>query len=154
MRPARVIILAWMMLLLQSAHAQEASISAVELAGTWSVLEMLPDGALMTVELSLMHNRTFSGIGTLVDESVDAKPIDRQSKDGEPTHGVPFWTCSGSWQVKGKQVVWNYVNSSRPLSDSAKADTDDIISLEASRLVLVSRSTGKRREFSRLKPPQ
>ena len=148
-------MLAWMTLVAPLVDAQEASVSAVELAGTWSLSETLPDGRVMQVELLLMHNRTFSCVGTVEGQSAEGKSADGKSRDAKPADGnfttvAPFWTCSGSWQVRGRQVVWNYVNSSRPLTGSARADTDDIVSVDETTLVLLSHATGKRRELSRV----
>jgi hypothetical protein len=109
--------------------AQDVPFSAVELVGTWSTSEPLPDGRIMALQFSLAHNRTFSGSATL--------------------EGKQFWTYSGSWQIKGTQVIWNYVNSSRLLPDGAKTDIDDIVSLEPDKLVLLSHLTGKKRELVR-----
>jgi len=110
---------------------RDVPVHAVELVGTWSTSESMPDGKTMTLQFSLTQNRTFSGFALL--------------------DGKSFWTYSGSWQVRGTQVVWNYVNSSRALPEFARTDTDDILDVEPDKLVLVSQLTGKRREFARSK---
>ncbi len=91
----------------------------------------MPNGSTMLVELALTQNSKFTG----------SSAID----------GKVFWTYSGTWEVKGDQLIWHYENSSRPLPETAKADTDDIVVLDAKKMVLVSRLSGKQNVFLRIK---
>jgi hypothetical protein len=91
----------------------------------------MPNGSTMVVNLTLTQNLKFTG----------SSAID----------GKVFWTYSGTWEVRGGQVIWHYENSSRPLPESAKADTDDIVAVDAEKMVLVSRLNGKQNVFLRIK---
>ena len=112
-------------------HAQGQPISTISLVGKWSASEKMANGATMSTSLMLTQNMKFSGIVTV--------------------QGAEFWNYSGTWEVKGNQLIWRYENSSRPLPESAKTDVDDIVSVDASKLVLVSKLNGKQHEFTRSK---
>lgn len=114
---------------LQLSYAQGQPVSAISLVGKWSASERMTNGATMSISLTLMQNMKFSGVATV--------------------QGAEFWNYSGTWELKGNQLVWHYENSSRPLPESAKTDIDDIVSVDASKLVLVSNLSGKQHEFTR-----
>jgi hypothetical protein len=112
-------------------YAQDQSVSAISLVGKWSASEKMANGATMSTSLTLTQHMKFSGVATV--------------------QGAEFWNFSGTWEVKGNQLIWHYENSSRPLPESAKTDVDDIVSVDASKLVLVSKLNGKQHEFTRSK---
>jgi hypothetical protein len=116
----------------QSSHAQTAAISPMALVGKWSGSEKMPDGNTIVVQLALTQNQRFVGSSAV--------------------NGRTFWTYSGTWEVNGNQLTWHYETSSLVLADSAKADIDDIVALDAEKLVLLSRLNGKQSTFLRVTP--
>ena len=115
----------------QSAYAPAQPVSATLLVGKWSAAEKMANGTTIVTSVTLTQNMKFSGIATV--------------------QGTEFWNFSGSWELKGNQLIWHYENSSRPLPESAKTDVDDIVSVDASKLVLVSHLSGQQHEFARAK---
>lgn len=115
--------------LLFPAYAQSQSIPAPSLVGLWSASEQIPNGPMMSTSVTLTADMQFKGEATI--------------------QGKVFWTYSGTWQVAGRQLTWHYEISSKPLPESAKTDIDDIKSVDATRLVLISRTRGKEHEFKR-----
>lgn len=63
----------------------------------------------------------------------------------------PLMSYSGRWTIEGNHLVWNYLQSSIPLPEAAKVDKDEIISVDASSLVLISKMSGQKRVFAREK---
>ncbi len=114
---------------LEPGYAQGQTISPVSLVGKWSTSERGADGTVVTTTLTLTQTLRFSGTATV--------------------QGKEFWSYSGSWEVTDRHLVWHYENSSRPLLDSAKTDTDDIISVDARKLVLASHLSGKQHVYLR-----
>ena len=112
-------------------YAEDASVRPLALVGTWSASERLPTGETMLAEQSMTADRKFTG-SVMVD-------------------GRQIWNYSGSWDVDENRLTWHYEYSSRPLPDSMKTDIDDVVSVNQATLVLVSRLTGKRHEFKRVK---
>ena len=112
-------------------YAQGQPVSAISLVGTWSASAKMANGSTMGTSLTLTQNMKFSGVATI--------------------QGAEFWNYSGTWELKGNQLIWHYENSSRPLPESAKTDVDDIVSVDASKLVLVSNLSGRQHEFTRSK---
>jgi hypothetical protein len=129
----RVLLLALLLGIsaLQLSYAQGQSISATSLVGKWSASEKMANGATMSTSLTLTQNMKFSGVATV--------------------QGTEVWNYSGTWEVNGNQLIWHYQNSSPPLPESAKTDVDDIASVDATKLVLVSHLSGKQHEFARTK---
>jgi hypothetical protein len=111
--------------------AQTGAVSAFSLVGKWSVSAPMPNGGTMTTELTLAPNMTFSGSSS--------------------AEGRSFWTFSGTWEIKGDEVIWHYETSSRPLPESAKIDADRIVSVDGATLVLISKLSGKQYAYSRAK---
>ena len=109
--------------------AQTGDVNAFSLVGKWSVSAPMPNGGTMTTELTLTPNLKFSGLSRV--------------------EGRSFWTFSGTWEVKGDEVIRHYENSSRPLPESAKVDADRIVSVDGATLVLISKLNGKQYSYSR-----
>jgi hypothetical protein len=126
--------LAWLALCLlgaltQLAVARDPVVSPIALVGRWTASAPHPDGE-MRVSLSINQNLRFTGSASI--------------------EGRPLWDFGGRLELAGGQLVWRYEASSIPLPDAMKTDVDDIVSLDASELVLLSRRTGKQRTFRRL----
>jgi hypothetical protein len=111
--------------------AQTGNVNAFSLVGKWSVSTPVPSGGTMTTELTLTPNMKFSGASRV--------------------KGRPFWTFSGTWEVKKDEVIWHYENSSRPLPESARNDADRIVSVDGATLVLVSKLNGREHVYARVK---
>lgn len=111
------------------AGAQTSGISPLALVGKWHVSEKTANGKVMSTELTLTQNMKFSGSAAV--------------------EGDRFWDYAGTWQVDGRSITWQYESSSRPLPDAMKTDIDEIVSVDAQSLVLVSRASGKRHEYLR-----
>ena len=111
--------------------AQTANVNAFSLVGKWSVSAPMPNGGTVTTELILRPNMKFSGSSGM--------------------KGRTLWTFSGTWEVRGDEVIWRYENSSRPLPESAKVDADRIVSVDGAKMVLISKLNGKQHTYSRVK---
>ena len=113
----------------QPSHAQGGDVPPRLLIGKWSASATMPNGAVMATDLALTQDRKLSGLATV--------------------QGKEFWSYSGTWEVKGSQLIWHYVNSSQPLPESAKTDIDDIVSVDSEKLVLTSKLSGKQSVYLR-----
>jgi hypothetical protein len=114
---------------MQMSHADDRSVSAIALVGKWSGSETLPNGQTLSAILELTPNMRFNGTAAV--------------------QGSLIWEYSGTWELQGNQLVWHYERSSLILPDSAKTDVDDVVSVDAAKLVLMSHISGKQREFTR-----
>lgn len=63
----------------------------------------------------------------------------------------PLMSYSGKWGTEGNHLVWNYLQSSIPLPEAAKTDKDEIVSVDATSLVVISKMSGQKRSFTREK---
>lgn len=111
--------------------AQDAAVSPLDLVGSWTGSERLPDGNTMATHVMLTQSATFRGIATVEDHE--------------------FWTYSGTWELNGRQLVWHYERSSRPLPDDATTAVDDVVSVTPTTLVLSSKLNGTQHTFTREK---
>jgi hypothetical protein len=116
---------------LHSTYVHGQPVSAPSLIGAWSVSEKMPNGPTVSTSVVLTNNMKFNGVATV--------------------QGTEFWKYSGTWELNGNQLIWHYENSSRPLPESAKTDIDDVVSVDATKLVLLSHASGKQHEFLRAK---
>ena len=131
MRALLMVLLALLTSHSELARAQAASPSPLALVGTWSKTDQLPNGAPMSARVVLSQNMKF--VGTV------------------SVSGSVFWEYSGSWSLSGNVLTWKYETSSRPLPESAKVDTDEVVSAGPSKLVLLSKQSGKQHEYLRAK---
>jgi hypothetical protein len=129
MRFAVLVMLACLATSVQPSYAQSGDVSPRLLIGKWSASATMPNGAVMATDLALTQDMKFNGSATV--------------------QGKEFWTYSGTWEVKGSQLIWHYENSSQPLPESAKTDIDDIVAVDAEKLVLASKLTGKQSVYLR-----
>jgi hypothetical protein len=130
-RLALALVLVWLVLGSQPSHAEATPISPIALVGKWSGSEKMPDGNTVVVQLAFTQSQKFTGSSAV--------------------NGKIFWTYSGTWEVNGNQLTWHYEESSRALPESAKMDVDEIVALDAEKLVLLSRLNGKQSTFLRAK---
>lgn len=64
-------------------------------------------------------------------------------------NGKLFWTFAGKWTLKDNLMVWTYTESSLPLAEEDKIDTDEVVAVDAQKLVLRSQSSGDTHTFVR-----
>lgn len=108
-----------------SADASRAS----GLVGHWTCSERLPDGRELVTDTTLTADSRFAGNAYIAGQRV--------------------WTYAGSWRLDGNLLVWNYDQSSRPMPESMKTDTDEIVALNPGALILLSRRSGEQHTFLR-----
>ena len=136
-RPTKALMRSFLLAILallaspQLAHSQTASPSPIALVGVWAKSDQLPNGATMSARVVMSQNMKFSGTVSV--------------------NGNVVWEYSGSWSLAGNVLTWNYEVSSRPLPESAKVDTDEVVSAAPDKLVLLSKQSGKQHEFLRTK---
>ncbi len=119
-------------LLLTMSAAMASAPSAEELLpGKWTGAATSPRGDVMTTTVALNSDASFAGTV-------------------EVNHKV-IWTYGGTWVLKGKELVWSYTQSSIPLPETAKTDTDVIVSLDSGTLVMQSKLSGEKHTFTRVK---
>lgn len=63
--------------------------------------------------------------------------------------GKLAWTYSGTWSISGNIFTWHYEVSSLPMSESEKVDTDEIVYVDNSKIVLLSKLSGEQFEYVR-----
>ncbi|HTN49524.1 MAG TPA: hypothetical protein VMK32_08850 [Burkholderiaceae bacterium] len=96
------------------------------LVGRWSSSAGDPHGATTVV---LTQNMQFRGFST--------------------ADGKTFIDFGGAWEVSGNTVTWHYETSSGSSPAAGTTETDEIVAVDASRLVLRSKSAGAQFEFIR-----
>jgi len=63
--------------------------------------------------------------------------------------GKTIMGATGVWSMKDTVLTWNYLNSSPPLPEDAKIDSDEIVSLDGKTLVLRSKRSGQIHRYDR-----
>lgn len=66
-------------------------------------------------------------------------------------NGKLLWDYAGTVQIDGRRLVWHYEVSSIALPDAARADIDDIVSVDAEQIVLRSQRSGALRTLQRVR---
>jgi hypothetical protein len=110
-----------------AAAASESSLGL--LLGRWRFAERRADGTPATGEFELRMNGHFSGSLQLGSQ--------------------PEWRFNGDWTLRERQLIWVYTGSSVPLAPDLREDIDEIVTVDAERLVLRSRRNGEVRTFTR-----
>lgn len=119
----------YIMLLSSLSIADEAM--KQQLIGTWSGSATNARGDIAKTTFELKSDDSFTGL------------VEMNQK--------PMMSYSGKWGTEGNKLVWNYLQSSMPLPESAKTDEDKIASVDATSLVLISEMSGQKRSFTREK---
>jgi hypothetical protein len=119
-----------LLVVLFAQFASAARISYKNLVGTWTLQRLLPSGELMAVRLEITPDHTFSGTIT--------------------TNGAVTWTYSGTFTLKGNQLTWTYVESTKPLPPNFQ-DTDLILSVKADSFSYSSTSSSETGVYDRVK---
>lgn len=102
-----------------------------QLIGTWSGSATNARGDIAKTTFEFKSDDSFNGL------------VEMNQK--------PLMSYSGKWGTEGNNLVWNYLQSSMPLPESAKTDKDEIASVDATSLVLISKMSGQKRIFTREK---
>jgi len=90
-----------------------------------------PDGRVIAMNVIVMSNMKFSWSAS--------------------TNGKPVMDCSGTWELVERRLTWHYVKCSFALPESEKDDVDDIVSIDATRMVLASHLSGEAHVYVRSK---
>lgn len=109
----------------------QADISPLSLVGKWTTEAKHPSGATIASSVVFTQNMRFSASSTV--------------------DGKPFVQLGGTWSVAGNLLTWRYETSSAMTPATGTTDTDEIVSVEASRLILRSKLSGKQHEYVRLR---
>jgi hypothetical protein len=104
----------------------QSQVSPMSLVGRWSSSSVNRFGSTVVV---LTQNMQFRGFSTV--------------------DGKTFTDFGGSWEVSGNSLTWHYETSSGSAPAAGITQTDEIVSVDASRMVLRSKSTGEQFEFTR-----
>ena len=124
---SKILFTCLLSLLLGTAMAGDG-ISKARLIGKWSGTATNSSGDVATTTFNFRQDGTFSG-------------------DSEMNH-KPFMSYSGTWALTGHKLVWTYTKSSVPLPESARVDTDEVLSVDKRHLILVSKLSGERRDYT------
>lgn len=136
-RPAgrRRLLAAALLLVAGHAYAQPtqplSAFSPLALVGRWQAADDHPSLGRVTTRLTIAQTLRFSG------EAVAGDRV--------------FWRFGGTLALDGRSLTWRYEESTLALNDAARTDTDDVLSIDAERLVLRSRLSGKERVFMRVR---
>ena len=124
-------LFAFLLFLMIGAALAGDGISQNMLLGKWSGSGTNSRGDVATTRFELKADATFEGAAEI--------------------NGKLFMTYSGTWAVTGDHLVWTYIKSSIPLPESARVDTDEIVFVDKDHLRLLSKLSGQRREFVRIR---
>jgi hypothetical protein len=130
-RAGRRRLLATLLLLAGTRLHAQPSLSPLALVGRWSTADDHPTLGAVTTRVTIAQTLRFSG----------------EAARGEQV----FWRFGGTVELIGRSLTWRYEDSTLPLNDAARTDTDDVLTADAERLVLRSRLSGKERVFTRVR---
>ncbi len=113
-------------------RAQEV-VSPAALLGTWTSSVKHPSGRTLTVTVEFRQTSEF--------------------KTSSVVDGQPLLEASGRWQVTGNMLEWRYERSNHPSVGAGLVDTDVIESVSADEMTLLSKLSGKKNRFVRVRSP-
>jgi len=126
----RYLVIAILLTIAPSLVAANTQDSApIAFVGKWAATVKNSNGATVVDHVVLNQNMTFDGRLTV--------------------NGKLAWKYSGTWSITRSLFVWHYEVSSRPMTESERVDTDEIVSVDDSKLVLLSKLSGKQFEYVR-----
>ena len=64
--------------------------------------------------------------------------------------GKGIWENAGSWEIAGHRLTWRYEKSTIAQIPPGSVDTDDIVSVDASTMVLRSHLSGRQNTYTRI----
>jgi hypothetical protein len=109
------------------AHAQGTS--PLALVGKWSISTRHPSGAMIVATVVFQQSLRFKATVT--------------------ADGKPFAESAGTWTLEDKTLTWRYETSTQPRL-AKMVDTDELIAVDATKLVLQSKLSGMRQEWLRV----
>lgn len=112
-----------------SSAVQKSERSEDSFVGRWIGEEKLPDGRTFVAKIQLKQDLSFSTDVRLGEQVVLA--------------------ATGVWARTGNSIHWTYLYSNPELPMAAREDEDQVISADATTLVLKSNLSGKERMFKR-----
>jgi hypothetical protein len=65
--------------------------------------------------------------------------------------GKPLMAFSGTWSLEGRTLKWRYESSSNPAIPPGYTDSDEITSVNATELNVVSTLSRKKRVYAKVK---
>lgn len=127
LRALRSLILAFIV----NAAIAQTQISPMALVGRWSASATNSSGVTIVTDVVFTQNMHFFASSTV--------------------DGKTFLDLGGTWSVSGNTLAWRYVTSSGSAPAPGTTDTDEIVSVDASKLVLRSSLSGKQHEYIRMR---
>jgi hypothetical protein len=124
----RIVIISILIVFTNAALSAEITYSG--LVGKWRAEKPHPSGAIVAVELEITSDNTFRGIAFV--------------------NGVPNWTYNGTLQLRGNELTWSYLKSSRPMPPNYQ-DVDLILSIEDQKYTYRSKLSGEISSYDRIK---
>lgn len=127
-------IAAWLAFALLGGSAAHAQVTPADprtsmLAGSWVARETRSDGLTIEAAMSLARDGKFSGQAS--------------------ANGKTFMTYEGTWKLAGNRLNWVYTKSAPELPEVARVDSDELISVDGTTLVLRSDRSGEKRTYRR-----
>jgi hypothetical protein len=129
MRTLRIMFLALALIGGSNCYADGVTISPLALVGTWVGTATKPNVGEFTTNMTLTQDSQFSGTVSF--------------------QGRVILQYSGRWELQGTTLTWRYEKTNPRLPTDSMVDADNIVSVDATLLVLVSKLTGLRHEFTR-----
>ncbi|HJW52513.1 MAG TPA: lipocalin family protein [Burkholderiaceae bacterium] len=114
-----------------SAAVAQTQISPMALVGRWSASATNSSGVTIATDVVFTQNMHFFASSTV--------------------DGKTFLDFGGTWSVSGNTLAWRYLSSSGSAPAPGTTDTDEIVSVAASKLVLRSSLSGKQHEYIRMR---
>ena len=114
-----------------NAAVAQTQISPMALVGRWSASATNSSGVTIVTDVVFTQNMHFFASSTL--------------------DGKTFLDLGGTWSVSGNTLAWRYMTNSGSAPAPGTTDTDEIVSVDASKLVLRSSLSGKQHEYIRMR---
>lgn len=99
--------------------------------GTWRITAQHPSGVAITATATFTQSGRFTSLSTANDK--------------------PLMETAGTWALEGNTLVWKYERSSHPSVSPGFTDTDEVLSVSDTRLVLKSKLSGRVQEWYRVR---
>jgi hypothetical protein len=115
--------------LFSSAYAQQGP-TASALLGKWKATAQHPSGAAIVSLVQLSQSMQFTSSTTV--------------------NGNPYMEAAGSWKLSGNTLEWNYEQSSHPAIQKGFIDIDEIESVSAKEISLISKRSGRKHIYQRV----
>ena len=112
-----------------SPASAQTGLTAQALVGTWTASAQHPSGGTIAANVALKADKQFVGTVT--------------------TDGKLVWEYAGTWSLSGRELKWVYEKSSRAQPAPGFTDIDEVVSVNATTLVLSSRLSGRATTYTR-----